>query len=294
MKLTGLRPENPLAVMAAYGALRLLPGARLRWAGTHPELAYDGDVVADLAALVPVRAEAPELTLLDDPREKYIRAAGGYAVLAEQMPHEWLTALACETADGISGTDLIAYAGNYTMIRAVRHVVEALGTTDVADRIREALLGPWQYRDCAGVALGWDPGARQDSAVMPGEPKRKDKRCVLAANWLAWEAVPAYQMANGRTPGIEAARKGRHNKRWTYPVCAEWLSWAGVRAMIAGFERTDERELNALGVRLWRTEVIGRSEGGEFGLGHPTTQTADRAQKAGGLRRTQAPVARIV
>jgi hypothetical protein len=33
MKLTALRANNPVAVMAAYGALRLLPGARLRWDG---------------------------------------------------------------------------------------------------------------------------------------------------------------------------------------------------------------------------------------------------------------------
>ena len=266
MRMTGLRAENPVAVMAAYGALRLLPGARLRWPGTHPELDYGGDAVAELAALLPGRLQAPEVTLLDDPREKHINKAGGYAKLAAQMPHEWLSALACETADGIGATQLIAYAGNYTMIRAARHVMEVLSGVDVEDRVHEALIGPWRYRDRAGVALGWDPGARQDSSTMANDPAIKDKAAVLAANWLAWEAIPGWQMVNGRTPGVTPANKRKHNKRWTYPLCAEWLSWEGLRALVVGWEQMPKHELAALGVRLWRTEIVGRSEGGEFGL----------------------------
>lgn len=49
--MTGLRPENPIAWMAACGALRLLPGARLRWDGETPQLCYPGDPVADLAEI---------------------------------------------------------------------------------------------------------------------------------------------------------------------------------------------------------------------------------------------------
>ncbi len=37
--------------MAACGALRLLPGARLRWDGDIPELDYQGEPIAALAAL---------------------------------------------------------------------------------------------------------------------------------------------------------------------------------------------------------------------------------------------------
>ena len=285
MQLTALRPENPVAVMAAYGLLRLLPTAQLRWAGLHPELRYDGDVIADLAAMLPARLQAPELTLMDDPREKHVLAAGGYAAIAQQMPHQWLSAYCCETADGLVGTGLIAYGGNYTLIRAVRDVVKALADADRMDRLDEALLGPWQYRDHAGVALGWDPGARQDSAALPSKPQRRDKPTVLAANWLAWEALPAWQMVNGRTPGIEPARKGKHNKRWTYPTCAEWLSWQGARALIIGRERMHQRELAAMGVRLWRTEIIDRTEGGEYGL----ARTVSARNTPDGSKRTRPP-----
>lgn len=270
MKLTGLRPENPLAMMAAYGALRLLPGARLRWAETHPELDYAGDAIADLAALLPLRLESPELNLLDDPRDKHITKAGGFAALAQQIPHDWLSAYSAETASGIAGTELIAYAGNYTMIRAARTVISALAETDIADRLTEALLGPWRYADIgAGVALGWDANARQDRAILAAEPKPlgKDKPTILAANWLAWEAIPAWQMINGRTPGIKGAdKKSGRLKRWTYPTCAEWLSWEGLKALVLGWALMPAPELSAMGVRLWQSEIIGRPEGGEFGL----------------------------
>ena len=277
MRLTGLRPENPVAVMAAYGALRLLPGAMLRWDETHPELRWDGDAIATLSDLVPERLQSPELNLIDDPRQKHIEKAGGYAALAEKMPHEWLTAYAAETADGIAGTELVAYAGNYTMVRAVRTVVAALADTDIAERVREALLGPWRYADIgAGVALGWDANARQDRAMMAAEPKPlgKDKPTILAANWLAWEAIPAWQMVNGQTPGIEGANeRAGHLKRWTYPTCAEWLSWDGLKALVFGWERMPAREQKAMRVRLWQSEIIGRKEGGEFGLARTVSGT---------------------
>jgi hypothetical protein len=294
MRLTGLRPENPVAVMAAYGALRLLPGALLRWDGTHPELRWDGDVIATLSNLVPERLQSPELNLIDHPRQKHIEKAGGYAAIAAQMPDEWLTAYAAETADGIAGTELSAYAGNYTMVRAVRTVVAALATSDIAERVSEALLGPWRYADIgAGVALGWDANARQDRAVLAAEPKPlgKDKPTILAANWLAWEAIPAWQMVNGQTPGIEGANgRAGHLKRWTYPTCAEWLSWDGLRALVGGWARMPGRELKAMGVRLWQSEIVGRKEGGEFAL----ARTVSGAKTQRDSRKTQLPDVLIV
>jgi len=294
MRLTGLRPENPVAFMAAYGTLRLLRGARLRWAETHPELDYDGDAIADLVALLPARRRSPELNLVDDPREKHVKKAGGFAALAQQMPHEWLTAYCAETAGGIAHTQLRVGPGDYTMIRAARTVISVLANTDVADRVEEALLGPWRYVDLgAGFALGWDANARQDRAVLAAEPKPrgKDKPVILAANWLAWEAIPAWQMINARTPGIEAAdKKAGRLKRWTYATCAEWLSWEGARALVLGWARMPTHELRATGVRVWQSEIIGRAEAGEFGL----ARTLSYRETARGSRKMQVPDVLIV
>ncbi|EXJ13610.1 type I-G CRISPR-associated protein, Cas3-extension family [Imhoffiella purpurea] len=269
MKLTALRPENPLAMMAAYGTLRLLPGARLRWADVHPELQWDdGDPLDALTERVRERRDAPELNLLDDPRSKYIGGIDGYRQLAGQIPHPWLSAYACETASGIKGSGLIAQGGSHKFVAAARAVVQALvDCGDVHDRVREALIGPWRYLDRAGAALGWDPGARQDASIAAYAPQLKDKRVILAANWLAWEALPLWPMIGGATPGVTSAslQRGR-NKCWRYPTCAEWLGWEGLRALVVGLDGLPAPEIEALGIRLWETEILGRPEGGEFGL----------------------------
>lgn len=277
MELSALRPENPVAMMAAYGALRLLPGAELRWADEHPELRWHGDAVSALAAELPQRLAAPELNLIDDPRDKGVGGVAGFRQLATQIPHDWLAALACESGEGIVGTGLIAYAGNHKFNAAARQVVAALARHDIEAKLQEALIGPWRYEDAAGAALGWDPGARQDSAALPHDPSPKDKPTVLAATWLAWEAIPAWTMINGRTPGVmPASKRVQRNKRWTYPTCGEWLSWQGVKALILGLDGMPGRDLRALGVRLWQTEIVGRPEGGEWGYARTLSDAAAR------------------
>ncbi len=288
MRLTGLRPENPVAMMAAYGALRLLPEARLRWATGAPELDWSGDSILALAAQFPQRRAAPEVTELDDPREKGIGGDAGFIRLAAAIPHEWLSAYAAQTADGIQGTGLIAYAGNHKFVAAARGVMDALAACDVADKVREALIGPWRYED-SHVAFGWDATARQDSAVMPQAPNPKTKPCVLGANWLAWESLPLWQMVDGETVGVTRASKVT-TKTWRYPTCAEWLSWDGLKALVLSVGAMSERDRRALGVCLWETAIVGRSEGGEFG----TARTVSDVQRRGVSRVEQVPDVLIV
>ena len=63
MKLTALRANNPVAMMAAYGVTAAARGTAA-WDGTHPELDWKGDAAAHLASLLPARMQAPENALL--------------------------------------------------------------------------------------------------------------------------------------------------------------------------------------------------------------------------------------
>jgi len=166
--------------------------------------------------------------------------------------------------------------------------MSALASRDVADKVREALVGPWRYED-NNVAFGWDAAARQDSTVMPHAPDAKNKPCVLGVNWLAWESLPLWQMVDWQTIGVTRATKVK-TKTWCYPTCAEWLSWDGLKALVLGVGRISERERRALGVRLWETAIVGRSEGGEFG----TARTVSTAEKGAGSREGQVPDSLIV
>ena len=261
MKLTGLRPNNPVAVMAAYGALRLLPGAQLRWDGPHPELAWEGDVIDFLAACLPARLAAPEVTLIDDPRK--IDGPAAYRSLASQMPTEWLVAYAAETAKGLRPTSLRLLGGRHQFVANAREIMTALSKRDVRAKLEEALLGPWRYEDRDLQAWGWDAAARIDAAASVMAVTAAPKFGVLGAYWLAWESLPFWPMVNGRTVGME-----RHH--WVYPTCAEWLGADGLRALILGAAGMDDREAAALGVTRWRSERIGSSDyGGVLGWAKP-------------------------
>ena len=163
MKLTALRTNNPVAVMAAYGALRLLPNARLRWDGPHPELAWEGQVIDFLAGCLQARLIAPEVTLIDDPRK--IDGAQGYRKLGDQMPSEWLVAYSAETADGLRPTGLRLLGGRHQFIANAREIMASLLKRDVRLKLREGLIGPWRYEDKGLQAWGWDAAARIDAAA---------------------------------------------------------------------------------------------------------------------------------
>ncbi|MBO3702454.1 MAG: hypothetical protein J5W83_07910 [Candidatus Accumulibacter sp.] len=261
MKLTALRPNNPVAVMAAYGALRLLPGARLRWDGPCPELEWKGDVIDHLAGCLQERFKAPEVTLIDDPRK--IDGAVGYRQLSKQMPSEWLVAYAAETPEGLRPTGLRLLGGRHQFIANAREIMAALLKEEVRLKLQEGLLGPWRYEDKGLQAWGWDAAARSDAAASAKAVTSAPKSGVLGAYWLAWESLPFWPMVNGRTVGM-----GRQH--WIYPTSAEWLGAHELGALILGAEGLPERETKALGVTLWRAERIGSSDyGGVLGWARP-------------------------
>jgi hypothetical protein len=137
--------------------------------------------------------------------------------------------------------------------------MDALAKLDLEDRLREALLGPWRY-DTKAQAWGWDAASRDDTAAMAEAPSASKKLGVPGAYWLAWESMPLWQMVNGRTVG--------HGKRaWTYPTCAEWLSWDGLRALVMGREQMPQGEKQVFGVREWTAPILDTNSTGGKELG---------------------------
>lgn len=261
MKLTGLHPNNPVAVMSAYGALRLLSGARIRWLGPHPEIEFEGDIVTHLVEQLPERLLAPENTLLDD-------VIDGPALIGK-IPDEWLMAYAgqCPPEDGGTGrkarmhnagwtpTDLLLLGGRHLFVANARKIMEQLARQNVRDKVAEALVGPWRYEDAGLQAWGWDAATRIDAASAVDEVTKAPKFGVFGAYWLAWESLPLWPMINGRTVGMN--RSG-----WTYPTCQEWLGLEGLRSLILAEDRLGPREVVALGVTRWHSPKLRPSDYG--------------------------------
>lgn len=256
MKLTALRANNPVAVMAAYGVLRLLPGARLRWVDACPELDWDGDIIRTLVEALPERRRAPEATALNDPRDKNIGGVSGFRQLAHAIPTEWLIAYASEGPAGIRPSGLLLMGGRHQFIANAREIMDELATGDVEARLKESLIGPWRYADQGLQAWGWDAAARIDAAGSPKDVSGTPKFGVVGAYWLAWESLPLWPMVNQRTVSMTRTA-------WHYLTCAQWLDVAGLRALILGAGRMKARELDALGVTRWSSAILKPSDYGK-------------------------------
>lgn len=251
IKLTGLQANNPLAVMAAYGVLRLLPEATLAWSDAHPELVCDGDPVKRLADLVSQRRQAPEVMLFDRPE-----SISDYRLAAEQMPTDWLIAFAAESdvdADKTLATDLKLLGGRHQFVRNARDVMDALISRGAAARIRNALVGPWHYEE-GPQAWGWDAAANIDTAASSKPGTDTPKYVALGAGWLAWESLPLWPMVNGRTLQWERGLR--------YVTVGQRVGWHELLALMLGALSLGERERHALSIEEWFAPQLATSKFG--------------------------------
>ncbi|WP_295443539.1 hypothetical protein [uncultured Thiodictyon sp.] len=242
MKLTALRADNPVGWMAACGALRLLPGARLRWDRAEPELEFDGDVIQTLAALPADRLASPELQF---PTKLSASMPDDAWQTLKALPGDWALALGTQTETGMRGCSLkIRPGGGYNMVGDARSVLARLSALDVADKVCEALVGPWRYEDDGCVAWGFDAAARIDAATIGSKADSAPKAGVLGAYWLGWEALPLLPMVNGSTLGWA-------DGGLTYATWGEWLDYPSVKALVLGLGGLRDTDRDALGVTTW-------------------------------------------
>lgn len=94
---------------------------------------------------------------------------------------------------------------------------------------REALLGPWQYKDDQH-SFGLDPVLQRLHALRNKEPEDdKKKRCVRAAVFLARQALPLFPVfcSQGRTRTTGFARGHRGRAGWAAGVAEpdDWFTW---------------------------------------------------------------------
>jgi hypothetical protein len=95
-------------------------------------------------------------------------------------------------------------AGQQKFLKSLRELAESLDSMpregeknpqkrrdEIRNTIREALFGPWLYRD-SHHSLGWDPVTEALYALSAIAPTDAGPRSVRAAVWLAAEALPLF------------------------------------------------------------------------------------------------------
>ncbi len=279
--LTGLDGANPLAFLAALGALRGLTLAwperwvRLSWVARdvwRPRLHVDGGSLTEEEALdglqhfIEMRPGHEALEIGDNLKVQAEKSRGHALAAvdaASASPETWaeadfLASFGCDAvtdkSDFIQDTALrtLSGAGHQHFLKTMRQLAE--NTT--RDGLRRCLFGPWMRPD-RRLSLRWDPEDDRRYALQWRNPTAsgEEPRTECGANRLAFEALPLFPVApvgrSLRTTGFSGSSS--QNTRWTWPVWDPPADLDTVRSMLALRQlqdsAPDRNELAAMGVR---------------------------------------------
>ncbi len=293
LELTGLKGHHPLGFLAACGLLRCchqwddFGAVRLAWehnAGRFtPRLhcGMDFDLTMLTQMLICRGKQQRQSTALGwstkiDSREKF--RAAGHRLLQQPESREnrgafsLLAALASDivTTDKIvlRPTHLDLTSGNQRLLTSLRELAgEPKKKGDKPrpcseEAVREALLGPWQYRD-DDHSLGWDPHTQRLHALRGKLPAQDTaNRSVRAAVFLASQALPLFPCfaVDGKlqTTGFH----GDDGDDWfAWPIWRDPISRDTLRSLLAHPFSNDLRRRGVEVVYRCRRVRTGGSEG---------------------------------
>ncbi|WPD19811.1 hypothetical protein [Thermaerobacter composti] len=182
-------------------------------------------------------------------------------------------------------------AGQQRFPGAIRQLLEGLGhatgrkvkpANERRRAIREALFGPWTYRDKQS-SFGLDPSAERLHALRAIQPTREGTPPgVKAAIWLAIEALPLFPcyVAGGR---FRVAGFDRDGTALYWPVWRDPIALDTLRSLIAlgvhGGRQAAKRLRDSGAVEVFRSAREATTGHGYFTL-RPATLWTERDEEA--------------
>lgn len=263
--LPALSGSSLLGCMAALGAFRTLaelPGftdLRIKWApvGSSYTPILSGSGLADRDGV---------LTQLHAALAGF---AGHYAITIDRdlkITRERFRALAERAAkDFLAGTDTLAAAMTAafgcdavcnddgqiedTAFRTMsgaghQHFLEfmdVLAKETTVDHLREALFGPWLYRDSSPI-MRWDSEDDRRYALRWNEPSKDPVRTVRGANRLAIASLPLFPVVPVSRSAIATTGfkgSGSRDTFITWPIWTGWFPLDAVRSLLSLKELQD-------------------------------------------------------
>lgn len=253
----GLRADNPIGAMAAFGLLRVCSlrvpfgEAKLCWrpakgswcAVLHTErpASLDGlaETIGEVAGEVGGR---PEFTWTKEIKsakvEDYKRSVEKALAAADRESLAWFAAFGSEfgAKDGVFAAtpfDMTVarqrfLADAVKLSNLMRGTLRTSGGTAIATACQEALLGPWLYQDDQH-SLGWDPVAMRLGAFTNKEPSKMKNEGVGTVVWLAFQSLPLFPCCyTHRSLGARGWINTKTGQRFTWPV---WTVPVGIAAL---------------------------------------------------------------
>ena len=277
--LEGLDGSNPLAFLAALGALRGVTAAsptedvRMSWVARdawRPALHIqgkaptEGDVLERLSYFTVDKAGHAALSIgnsLNITGEEFRRhslrlTSGDSFSPSDRDAADFMTSFGCSSmVDGRSGIILdtafrtMSGAGYQHFLKTMRDLSDK---TDI-EQMRNSLFQTWSRSD-AKNSLRWDPIDDRRYALRWKNPSNESTHTEWGANRLAFEALPLFPTMPGdarvNTTGFSG--RGARNTRWTWPIWDNAINLDTVRSLLAVRQLQDEppdhEHLGAMGI----------------------------------------------
>lgn len=272
-----------MAALGAFQTLAELPdakGLRMKWipmgssygpvlAGSS--LADHNDVLLRLHAALATLAGHYSITIDKDLKI----ASRDFRGLAERAVNDFLdgtdTLAAAMTA--AFGCDAIANDEGRIEDTAFRTMsgaghqhflkfMDILARETTIDQLREALFGPWLYRDLSPV-MRWDSEDDRRYALRWDEPSKDPVRTVRGANRLAIASLPLFPVVpiSGNalaTTGFSG--RGSRDTFIAWPIWTGWLTLDAVRSLLRLKELQDRKPTMALTLKACGVGAVYRSQ----------------------------------
>jgi hypothetical protein len=254
-----LQGSNLLGFLAALGAFRtlaLLPetsDVRMRWAASAgsycpvlrlpspvaPEVVVDKlhTALHGLAGHYVTTADKDLKIPRGNFRKLATKAAEDFLTQTDPMAAGMVAAFGCDAVgneDGIiedTAFRTMSGAGHQHFLEFMN--VLAKETTPV--QLREALFGPWGYRD-SSPTMRWDAEDDRRYALRWDEPSKDPVRTVRGANLLAIAALPLFPVVPTSSDTVATtgfSGRGSRGTFVTWPIWTGWLALDVVRSLLA-------------------------------------------------------------
>ncbi|MBB3208217.1 hypothetical protein FHS27_004044 [Rhodopirellula rubra] len=280
--LRGLDGSNPLAFLAAIGALRswtiISPNSHttMRWeivggswtpilASSEPGFTKDSlcERLDDWLSEAP---QIPLLELLGDNLTISPKSFSGFSrtelMKAQEGDAAALVSLAFLAAFGTDATHqshsknrqlmqdtalrTMSGAGNQHFLKSMRKIISQTSVK----HLRSSLFDLWRYTDEGrGLNLRWDPSDDRRHALRWKEPSKDPSKAMRGANRLAIEAIPMFTTApmygNLQTTGFRSHR----GTFWSWPIWSVDASLPAVQSTLQLsdlFSESDPTKFQAL------------------------------------------------
>lgn len=170
-------------------------------------------------------------------RKLATRAAEDFINHADKEAASMVAAFGCDAVENEEG--MIEDTAFRTMSGAGhQHFLEfmnILSNETTEEQIREALFGPWRYRDLSPT-MRWDAEDDRRYALRWDEPSKDPVRTVRGANLLAIAALPLFPVVPvcGNVIATTAfSGKGRHDTFVSWPIWSNWITLDTVRSLLS-------------------------------------------------------------